>query len=115
METCTWLVWSACRASATAAAAACERFTAAVRAWVWSATSFWPAANFFFERADLRLTLEDAGLRGIIAGGLTSLEETVAVEEFAGERGDGPFRVLAAEFAGGGEGFGDDAVRRAGD
>ena len=50
-------------------------------------------------------------MRGFAAG-LAAVEETVAVEEFAGERGDGQVRVCAAQLAGGGERFGDDAVRQ---
>ncbi len=66
--------------------------------------------DFFFQRADLRLPLEDARLRGTVARRLAALKGTVVGEEFAGEGRDGQSRVLAAEFAGGGEGLGHHAV-----
>ncbi len=65
--------------------------------------------DFLFQRADLRLPLEHA-LPGGFAAGLAAVEEAVAVEQFAAQRGDGPFRVRVAYGAGVGERFDDHAV-----
>ena len=57
---------------------------------------FLAGSDLFLQGPDLRLPLENTGLRGVIARYLAALEEAIAVEQFAGQCGDGQLGMSTA-------------------